>query len=124
MRTMRLMLGCVLALVCGTASSDDQKNPPIDGTALVGSWEEVSGKEENRGKVEFTKDSKVTLSIPFAKGKYADLVGTYSLTGNKLKLKLKGASNVAEWTITKLSDDVMETQVGKARNTYQRVKSK
>ena len=33
-------------------------------------------------------------------------------------------SNVAEWTNTKLSDDVMETQVGKARNTYQRVKPK
>jgi uncharacterized protein (TIGR03066 family) len=105
-----ILAACAAAvLVVGGAAADDKK---VDAGKLVGKWELTKSTDENAPKgatVEFTKDSKVTVTLEF-NGKKLELMGTYKVDGDKITVKMKSPDGKEEEdtdTIKELTDDKM-----------------
>ena len=126
---MRLVLGFTLLAVMGlvtVAAADDQKDSKIDGKKLIGKWTPKDPKKEAGLTIEFAKDGKMFVFITIA-GKEEKIEGTYSLDGDKLKVGLKFMAKEKQetMTITKLTDDELETVDSKmSKELLIRVKSK
>jgi uncharacterized protein (TIGR03066 family) len=118
-------MGCTLGvlLVVAVGFADEK----IDAKKLIGKWQPTSTKENVI--IEFTKDGKLSLSAPDPAGKTEKTEGTYKLDGNKLSVAVKfmDAEEKQDVTITKLTDDELETEFtdkdGKVKKeTLKRVK--
>jgi uncharacterized protein (TIGR03066 family) len=114
--SMRAMLG--FALVIGlTATAAHAADEKIDGKKLLGKWELADGPPGGKVFFEMTKDGKIITTIEVG-GKTEKMEGTYKLDGNKLTLvqKLPGGKEDKEtMTITKLTDDELETKDEKGK---------
>ena len=118
---MRILSGCVLAIVVAFAGADDKKDDKIDAKKLVGKWEP---KKDAKFTIEFTKDGKLIVIAD----KDFKIEGTYKLDGNKLEILMKAGENEVKDTIliSKLTDDEMEgeSQGKKTKDTFKRIKEK
>ena len=84
-----LFAACTLAIVfVGSAVAQD-KEKKIDGDKLAGVWEltKSSGGLPNGATVEFTKDSKVKVSLELD-GKKIEIPGTFKLDKDKITFKI------------------------------------
>lgn len=91
----------------------------VDEKKLIGKWM-LDSKEKSAVVIEFTKDSKLVLSID-----KATINGSYKLTGNTLQVELSfGGKNKSEnLTVTKLDDNTLITKDEKGReDKFTRVK--
>jgi uncharacterized protein (TIGR03066 family) len=104
---MRAITGCALGVLLVASAGLAQEK--IDEKKLVGKWQPADKKENVT--IEFTKDGKLKVSVEIA-GKTETVEGTYKLDGNKLSIAVPfaGAEQKDEITITKLTDDEMETE--------------
>ena len=127
MRTITTVALGVLLVVAAGASAQDTKDgkkdkDAVDAKKLIGKWEPKDKKDNVT--LEFTKDGKLLLSVE-AGGKTNKLEGTYKLDGNKLTVVLKFMDQEMkeEVTVSKLTDDEMETTDSKGKKeTMKRVK--
>ena len=127
MRTITGFALAVLLAVAAGASAQDTKDgkkdkDAVDAKKLIGKWEPKDKKDNVT--LEFTKDGKLLLSVE-AGGKTNKLEGTYKLDGNKLTVVLKFMDQEMkeEVTVSKLTDDEMETTDSKGKKeTMKRVK--
>ena len=127
MRTITTVALGVLLVVAAGASAQDTKDgkkdkDAVDAKKLIGKWEPKDKKDNVT--LEFTKDGKLLLSVD-AGGKSQKLEGTYKLDGNKLTVVLKFMDQEMkeEVTVSKLTDDEMETTDSKGKKeTMKRVK--
>ena len=126
---MRLLLGLALLAVMGLvsgAAADDTKDSKIDGKKLIGKWTPKDPKKEAGLAIEFAKDGKLFVYVTIA-GKEEKLEGTYKLDGDKLSVGLKFMAKEKQetMTITKLTDDELETVDSKmSKELMVRVKAK
>jgi uncharacterized protein (TIGR03066 family) len=122
-RTMRAITGVALGvLLVASAGVSAQDKDKFDAKKLVGKWTPADKKENIT--IEFTKDGKLLLSVDIA-GKVEKLDGTYKLDGNKLTIALKFMDKEMkeEVTVSKLTDDEMETTDSKGKKeTLKKVK--
>ncbi len=123
---MRIILGLALLAAMGLVSVATADDAKIDGKKLVGKWAPKDNKKEAGLIIEFAKDGKMILSIDLA-GQSEKIEGTYKLEGNKLSVGLKfgGKEKLETMTITKLTDDELETIDSKmSKELLLRVKTK
>lgn len=123
MRTL-LGAGLILATACGLAAGQEKKDEKIDPAKLVGKWEQMTDvKDIPKVTMEFTADGKLTADFGSAMPKAE---GTYKLADNKLTqtLKINGKDVTQTYTITKLTDDVMEGEDAGQKFKRTRVKDK
>ena len=125
MRTITTVaLGVLLVVAAGASAQEakEGKKDTVDAKKLIGKWEPKDKKDNVT--LEFTKDGKLLLSVE-AGGKTNKLEGTYKLDGNKLTVVLKFMDQEMkeEVTVSKLTDDEMETTDSKGKKeTMKRVK--
>jgi uncharacterized protein (TIGR03066 family) len=119
-RLFALALGGLIVITASFATAADDDNAK----KIVGKWEVTkSGTDLPTGStVEFTKDGKLTAIV---KGDDTKLEGTYKVEKEKLtvKLSVNGQSIEEIVTITKLTDDALETKDKDAKtDVFKKVK--
>lgn len=118
---MRMLLCCALVMVVSAVYAED-KVEKIDAKKLAGKWQET-GKDKEV--TEFTADGKIRISPAQKK---EPIEGTYTLDGNKIKVKIKfGKEEITETlTVTKLTDTdlTFTSEDNKKPVTFTRLKDK
>lgn len=102
---MRVLVGCVVLVLCGTLAADDKKDEMIDPAKLLGKW---TSKERENAVLELLKDGKLVMRHNVGDMEQA-FDGTYKLDGKKLTVVAKpdGKENKSTVTIKKLADTEM-----------------
>jgi uncharacterized protein (TIGR03066 family) len=77
------------ALMFGLAAFAWAEKADTNKEKIVGTWEAVKGDLPKGSTVEFTKDSKLKLTVVVDKNKVV-VDGTYTVDGDNLKLTMKG----------------------------------
>jgi uncharacterized protein (TIGR03066 family) len=113
---MRALMGValVVGLVAAGSAAGQEK---VDAKKLVGKWDLTTAPPGAKMVIEMTKDGKAVMTVE-AGGKKETMEGTYKVDGNKLTVTTKlpgGKEDKDEMTITKLTDDELETKDSKGK---------
>ncbi|MBN9522347.1 TIGR03066 family protein [bacterium] len=105
-----------ILVAAGGGAAGQEKDSPIDPAKLIGKWEPVEAKKDAASVVEFARGGKFVLKAGVG-GKTETWEGTYTVTGQKLKISVKiGEKAVTEeLVILKLGDNLLETEDSKGK---------
>ncbi|HEX4609421.1 MAG TPA: TIGR03066 family protein [Urbifossiella sp.] len=108
--------GLAVVLALGGAAVGQEPDSPFDPAKLIGRWEPESPKKDATSVFEFVAGGKFVVKAGVG-GKTETWQGTYTVAGQKLKLKLKVGEKTIdeELVVLRLTDAQLETEDAKGK---------